>query len=157
MFSDSRRRIIITWTRLRTPCQDFIHLTLQRCNRVEIFAATSVMLGYNLPPLVGIGLRYLKIQMRSHRSPLRLRPCLESCQLTDHLVNEINQGLCYVKSIVSKLEVLGSIYVLRWKDQKFSFLVSIIFSFIYGHKQWWGGTSQWCPLPSLVPPALRCL
>ena len=33
----------------------------QRCNRGEIFGATSAMLGQNLPPLVEIGLRYLKI------------------------------------------------------------------------------------------------
>jgi len=33
----------------------------QRCNRGEIYGATSAMVGQNLPPLVGIGLRHLKI------------------------------------------------------------------------------------------------
>ena len=52
--------------------------THQRCNHGEIFGATFVIVGQNLPPLVGIGLRYLKIQMRwrTHRSPLQLRPTL---------------------------------------------------------------------------------
>ena len=39
----------------------YIRIRYQICNRGEIFGATSAMLGQNLPPLVGIGLRYLKI------------------------------------------------------------------------------------------------
>ena len=59
-------------------CKDSIALQpYQRCNRGELFGATSVMQGQNLPPLVGI--RYLKIWVRPllHRSPLRLRPCIQ--------------------------------------------------------------------------------
>ena len=33
----------------------------QRRNRGEIYGATSAMVGRNLPPLVGIGFRHLKI------------------------------------------------------------------------------------------------
>ena len=36
-------------------------ITMQRRNRGEIYGATSAMVGQNLPPLVGIGLRHLKI------------------------------------------------------------------------------------------------
>ena len=34
-----------------------MYILYQRCNHGEIFGATSAMLGQNLPPLDGIGLR----------------------------------------------------------------------------------------------------
>ena len=45
----------------QTMIYDRIGFLLQRRNRGEIYGATSVMVGQNLPPLVGIGLRHLKI------------------------------------------------------------------------------------------------